>query len=438
MVYFYSKNVDNDANSDLFKRGRAVNTLINFGKLNHDTLSRVYQPAALLLWGIVFVAVAFPVIIDGTFLRSTTGTYHEASRSWWANQGLYGGPTGMNYLPHFAILFSPFQMMPKPVGDLLWRWLSIGVLVIGWWRLVHLLRPSKTWPIFLGSSLLALGACGDAFRNGQANTIFAGLTLLAVGFLIQQRWWAASFALVGSLAIKPLGVVLLALIPFGYPQVLGPLTKVLVGFVVSPFLFGSPDYVVAQFREAWDNLLSCSLVTKHRFTDINGFFRTFGMEIVGVWSQLLRVGAGLATLGVWWVIARRTWDPFRGLFLLSLTTSFLMLFNPMNEVNSFVIFAPVAAIWAMNCWESENSRMTGIVMMLMVFSIGVFPELLRPLFNKFALWWDPLMTAIILSIVIKSGLQRQWGLGSYDTVDAPIDVLDKYSWDQHGKSRTSI
>ena len=130
-------------------------------------------------------------------------------------------------------------------------------------------------------------------------------------------------------------MVLLALTPFGYPRVLGPLTKVLVGFVVSPFLFASPDYVVAQFREAWDNLLSCSLVTKHRFTDINGFFRTFGMEIVGVWSQLLRVGAGLATLGVWWVIARRTWDPFRGLFLLALTTSFLMLFNPMNEINSF-------------------------------------------------------------------------------------------------------
>ena len=51
-------------------------------------------------------------------------------------------------------------------------------------------------------------------------------------------------------------------------------------------------------------------------------------------------------LGLWLMEARRLGEPFRAMFLLALSTSYLMLFNPMNESNSYVILAPALGLWA--------------------------------------------------------------------------------------------
>ena len=44
----------------------------------------------------------------------------------------------MNYLPHFAVLFAPFQKLPAPVGDILWRAGAAALLAFGLWRLAKL------------------------------------------------------------------------------------------------------------------------------------------------------------------------------------------------------------------------------------------------------------------------------------------------------------
>jgi hypothetical protein len=163
-----------------------------------------------------------------------------------------------------------------------------------------------------------------------------------------------------------------------------------------PFLFGRPDYVWSQYRDAWSNLQACAVVTEHRFADINGLLRTFGTPLSPGLSKLVRVLAGGMTAVLWWLGARRLRAPLPALWLYALATAYLMLFNPMNEANSFAILAPALGAWAV--WflfdpASRAERWRGWVLVGMVLSMGLLPNIVRPIFgNYFALCWHPFIT----------------------------------------------
>ncbi len=364
--------------------------------------SRLSAPliAALALWILPILVVTVMVAMNPQ-KRTVTPLYHEASANWWQGKALYVGPSGMNYLPHFALAFAPFQVLPSPVGDVVWRIVSGGLLALGFWRLARQLNPAKADKFFLLSTAIGLLLCLDALRSGQANLMFGALTVNAVVLLIQQRWWFATLVMFIALAVKPLGLVLLMLAPAVYRTMIWRVAGGFVAFVAFPFLFANPQYVIGQHQAMIDNLRACAVVTDHRFADINGILRSLGTPLPDRVSQLLRVFAGGATLALWWFGARRTAEPLRGLFLLALTTGYLMLFNPMNEVNSYVIFAPALATFAAYCLSAESSRAAGWAMVFMAVTMGVLPELLRKLCgNSFALWWHPTMTLAFLVLIV--------------------------------------
>jgi len=361
---------------------------------------RKFLLAALVLWLLPLVAITVMVTLHPQ-KHTVTGLYHEAAANWWAGNSLYVGPGGMNYLPHFALAFAPFEAMPAPWGDITWRWLSAGLLAGGFWRLARQLRPDAPEQLFFWSSLFGLLLCLDAIRSGQANALFAALTTHAVVFLMQQRWWLATPVIFAALVIKPLGLVLLLLAPVVYRPMIWRAAMGCVIFAAFPFLFGNPHYVWSQHASLVENLRACSAVTEHRFTDINGLLRTLGLGLSDRASQLLRVLAGGATLGLWWLGARRLAEPLKGIFLLALTTAYLMLFNPMNEVNSYVILAPVLAALAAFHLKFEGPKGLGWALVFMAVTMAVLPELLRKVYgNSFALWWHPLMTLAFVALLV--------------------------------------
>jgi len=356
--------------------------------------------AALALWLLPLVAITVMVTLHPQ-KRTVTLLYHEAAANWRAGDSLYMGPQGMNYLPHFALVFAPFEAMPAPWGDLTWRWLSAGLLAGGFWRLARQLRPDAPEQLFFWSSLFGLLLCLGAVRNGQANALFAALTTHAVVFLMKQRWWLAMPVIFAALMIKPLGLVLLLLAPVVYRPMIWRAALGCVIFAAFPFLFGDPHYVWSQHAALLENLRACSAVTEHRFADINGLLRTLGLGLSDRASQLLRVLAGGATLGLWWLGARRLAEPLKGIFLLALTTAYLMLFNPMNEVNSYVILAPVLATLAAFHLKFEGPKGLGWALVFMAVTMAVLPELLRKVYgNSFALWWHPLMTLAFMGLLV--------------------------------------
>jgi hypothetical protein len=358
---------------------------------------------ALALWIVPMLVIGVVVALRPMHRTVTITCYHLPAGNWWAGKDLYSGPQGMNYLPHFAVLFTPFHLLPLPLAEVLWRFCSAATLAGGLWLAVKRLFPSGPERPFFWATLVTMPLCMTSLRNGQANAIFGGVTLLAIVAVLHRRWWLAISLMALATALKPLGIVLLFLAPVVYGPLRWRLPLALLGLAIFPFLFASPTYAWSQYREAFHNLQSCAVVTEHRFADINGILRTFGTEFPPAASKFIRVLAGALTAVAWWWGARRLREPLSGLWLYALTTAYLMLFNPMNEENSYGILAPALGVWAaffLFSPERRPFRYCGWAIVGMALSMGLLPNIVRPLFgNHFALFWHPTMTLVFLVLV---------------------------------------
>lgn len=360
--------------------------------------------AGVALWVIPMLVIGVLVAAHPQSSTVSLGSYHPAAANWWARQGLYVGPQGMNYLPHFAVLFTPFHLLPFWLSEVLWRFCMAATLAGGLWQLTRALFGSEPARPFLWATLVAMPLCMTSLRFGNANAILGGVILLATAAILERRWWLAAGLMALATAIKPLGIVLMLLAPIVYGPLRWRLVVALAGLAIFPFLFGPPAYVWEQHRAAWGNLQACAGVTEHRFADINGLLRTFGTQFGPQTSKLVRVAAGGLTAMLWWWGARRLRGPLPCLWLYALTTAYLMLFNPMNEENSYAILAPALGAWGaffLFSPDTRDARRLGWTITSMAWTMAFLPNALWPLFhNYFALFWHPFMTIVFLVLLI--------------------------------------
>jgi hypothetical protein len=367
------------------------------GRLN-DKL--VQLRLGVLIWLVPFLVITVLVAMNPAH-RNVTPLYHHSSENWWAGKDLYRGPGGMNYLPEFPVIFAPFHSLPAPAGDILWRLCMAVLLATGVWRFQREQFGDDTARAFLYASLFIMPLCLGALRNGQANAMFAALTLHAAACMPRRQWWPAAFLMVLALGIKPLGAVLLLLSVTVYAPLRWRLVPALAALALLPFLFAPAGYVIEQHRAFFANIQSCAAVTEHRFADIGGIIRTFGCELPGGISKLVRAAAGGLALGLWLMGSRRLREPFRAMWLLALSAGYLMLFNPMNESNSYVILAPALGLWAVAAIEAAPTRGFGWLTASISLSMALLPNLLRHVFgNYFALFWHPVMTTVFIAMLV--------------------------------------
>jgi len=383
--------------------------------MTHDVAAardRRYFRFGLALWVLPLIAVCVMVARDPA-KRSVTPVFHLAAERWWAGGDLYADPRGYHYLPQFALLFAPFHALPVPVGDILWRWLSVALVLGGIAAFVRLARPAQPGRFFFVACLLALAPCLGAVRNGQANLPFAGLCLLLAVCLAASRWSLAAACLVALVVVKPLGLVLVLLAPWYYRKLVAPLVLGLAAFAALPFLCARPDYAIAQYRAAAEHLAGWSGTTENRFADLTALLRMAGVQLSRGAAVGLRGLAALATLGLWLRASTRTREPWRALTLILLGTVYLMLFNPMTEKNSYAIVAPAFAVGAAACFADARTRPAGWLLAAVLVSVGILPELLWRLTRDFGLWWDPL-TVLVVGGVMTFAIIRRGQIFSFE------------------------
>ncbi len=367
---------------------------------------------AALLWVVPLVSFAVTIIMRPG-KRTVVPLYQEAVQNWWQRLPLYHGPTGMNYLPHFAVLFGPYEWIGRVLGEILWRVTAAAGLAAGLWLFCGEPRGTDRAKTFFLLSALTLPLCLPALQFGQANAELGAALLLAAWCLRRQHWNAAVGLLWLATCIKPLGLAAMGLAWAAYPHLWWRLALGLPVFAGLPFLFAPPGYAWSQYLGAAENLRQCAEVTEHRFADLNGLLRTFGTALTGKLSFAARALAGGALMLVCWRAARHKSEPRRSLIWLGCAAGFLMLFNPMSEENSYVILAPALGLMAWWAYLAHAKPAAGLFA-AMVLTMGLLPELLRPLFgNRFALAWHPAMTLIFLAVIAF----QSWKPGSSETPD---------------------
>ncbi len=290
--------------------------------------------------------------------------YIAAAHRWIAHQPLYETRTidGFQYLPQTAILFIPFAWLGSPAGDLVWRALGWTLYALGIWRWTR--RGSRAEERFLIATTLTILPAIGSLANGQANLAVAALTLHVAADLSERHWWRATLALTLGLALKPLMAVLLLLVLVLYRPMTWRLIPPLILVLIAPFFIRDHSYVITQYRDCLTKMSMAGSPDRY-FEDLRGLAHGLGWRLPHSPYLLLRALAALGTLALCLVARRRFAEPESSLLIAALASGYLMLFNPRTQSNSYVVVAPLAALYAAG-WLFQGRRREAFAMLVVV------------------------------------------------------------------------
>jgi len=335
--------------------------------------------------------------------HTVTPEYRQASEKWWAGtQSLYTTDQGgYLYLPQAAILYTPYQLLPKRVGEPLWRLTGLGLLALGLWRVSKLLDPSQKERLFLAATLLVIPSALSSARNGQVNLPLAGLFLLFVADLASFRWNSATLWLLLGVLLKPIALApaLLAAACFA------PLRLRLIGgFVIclaAAYLHPSSSFVTAEYHHFFQKfILAGSPLVKDNFSDFFGMLWHWGIHPAPmIISGCRALAAGLTLLFA--LLAMRSFSGnqlLQAFAVMLLAVLYLMLFNPRTEENSYVMLAGFTALLAARDFVSG---MTQRGKWLAIFSLLLAVENYGFIYHLTKIWFKPLISSLFLVILVR-------------------------------------
>ena len=306
--------------------------------------------SAIGVW-IVYAAIIAILVAAQPEKRTVTPEYRKASIEWWSGTPIYKGKMhGYLYLPHCAILYTPFTWLPLRFGEVVWRLTTLGLFAWSIWRLSSVFGGKRRDWWFLVASVGALPASLSCARNGQANLPMAALLACAAVDLGRGAWNRATLSLILSLALKPLGAVSCLLAGACYSRKLFFRIGLGLFFLGAiSFLHFRPDYVIDQYKMMVETLRVAGQPNQRLFCDVQGLLINFGVMPAAKMMMLLRALAAIGALGVA-ILALRRYDSARGAFVcMMLSALYLVLFNPRTETNSYVLLAPFLGVLISQC-----------------------------------------------------------------------------------------
>lgn len=345
---------------------------------------------AVALWAIFALAIGVYVATHPG-QRTVTPTYRIAAGAWFAGRRLYnvGGVGGFMYFPQAALVYAPFAALPHDIGEVLWRLCGLAIFVSGIARLASLIKPESRAGLFLIFSLLCLPATVSSARNGQMNLHLAGLMLHAAVDLAAGVWWRAALSLTLGLVLKPFAAVPVLLAAAVYPRTRAWLVAMIAGAAVAPFLLQHPSYVVGQYAACVRRLAVAGVPPTDTWSDLRGLLLRLGLQVSNGWLIPLRLAAAVATLTLAFT-ARRHGRAWSAVYIFALAASYLMLFNPRTEANSYVILAPaVAALVTLAASHRRRLALWSLVVFAVILGCENYGRTIHVMTD---LWLKPLLT----------------------------------------------
>lgn len=277
-----------------------------------------------------------------------------------------------HYAPAFAVLFSPFFILPYKVGLFLWHFFfgAVWVLVIYKMPLKKDQKVFAYWYAFQ-EFLLVLS-------NAQTNPLITAIPLLAfMCFEKKQTFWAAFFVLLGF-NIKIYSVVAAALF-IVYPQkikfILSSLFwAVFIGLL--PLLITTPSRLLWQY-ELWVKQLVVK--TDHdKWTNVS-IHRIIHQTISPDISTLTIIVAGVLLFCTVYVYRKSFVETNFKMLLLSSILIFQVIFQPAAEFAGYITAVTGAIIY---WFHSPKNRVDFILMFTCYFLTVMGYTDLMPLYIK--------------------------------------------------------
>ena len=375
-----------------------------------------WNTLAWSILGLVFAGMAIYLILNPT-RTGVVPNYRFAATNWWISESMYpGGTHGFLYLPQFAVLFTPFNLIQPPVlGEILWRAMGFGLFGFALLRLAQIVSPathdsrspsSPHAPAFFLLVLLAVPASLASINNGQTNLPLSAcfvLTFLA----IRDRKWATAAALLSvCLVLKPLALAPWLLAFAVFPSMRMPLLYGVLALLVIGVIHPNLSYAWSQWMEFGTKLFHSYTPENLRVSDIFGMLEKAGISNNLSVNSSSRALGSLVALAFVWIRFRQKGLAAGSWALAVVTVLILTIFNPRAETNSYVLVSPLLAYVAANHFlQPSGTKLLGWI--LSVVCLGLMCDgMSKTIYLATDVWLKPLL--VILSIPMLLPMPNSW------------------------------
>ena len=358
-----------------------------------------------LAWALWIALLGYALIATLHTGRTVTGNYYNAALHWLQGLPLYSGSGGgFIYLPQSAIAYIPFAVMPFPVSEILWRLLNWALIFCLAQSCVALIDepPKKKSYYFLIFTVFFLPVAFPSLRNGQMNLTVVIFMVSAMLFIMKERWGLVAFVLVFGFFAKPTVIVMLLLVAVLYPKTIKYMLLWAMAFLVLPFVTHFDwAYVVSQYKAAYNSLMATDRVGLDSPKEWAQLFNVLSLINVNPGHQLqlvLQIFFAAFTFVMLKIAQWRLRPRVFIIFLYTLSSCYLMLFNTRTENNSYIILGFATALLIAICWQSKRFFATffiALVTLLIAFS----HSLSKMVTIEDVSWVAPLAT-ILLALVM--------------------------------------
>lgn len=241
----------------------------------------------------------------------------------------------------FTTLISPFALLPRQVGMVLWCLANCGFL---YWAIKKL--DLKKWQF----AVVILISVNDVFTSVLSQQYSIGITAMIIFSYVliekEKDFWAALMIVLGTMT-KLYGIVGLAFFLFSKHKM--KLTGGLVFWAVIvfllPMLYASPEYVVHSYKEWFDVLVYKNGLNQF---SVNQNISLLGMlhRITGAsFSDLWIIVPGMILFVLPYLRIRQyQYESFRFLFLSS-ALLFMVLFSTGTETYGYLTAMVAVGVW---------------------------------------------------------------------------------------------
>lgn len=314
-------------------------------KLPSDPWAR----AAVILWGLLALAYVVKIVNEGDS-KSVYPIFETASHHWWQEQNLWARYEGIDlfrYSPTFAILLTPFALLPTEVGSVLWAWFGIALLVIALRVLVRELFPGE-WDARREGMFFVWAVAGSVrgMWAAQSNAHILALAIFAAAAILKARFWPAAAMLATATFVKLWPMALWMLLATRWPRALiGRYLVVCAGLGLVPFLTASASWVTTAYRQYAESLVETSTLRWPGNRDAWTIWETLGPVHHGGYLVLQLVSAMGVLAWCLWQWRRNTSVRQWVLLTLAVWVGWQLLFGPGTERLTYGLIAPFTS-WA--------------------------------------------------------------------------------------------
>jgi glycosyltransferase family 2 len=277
----------------------------------------------------------------------------------------------------FTALISPFALLPRPLGMVLWCLANSGLLYYAVSKL-----NLKRWQF----AVVILVSVNDVFTAVLSQQYGMGITAMIIFSYVliekEKDFWSALMIVFGTMT-KLYGIVGLAFFLFSKHKMklVGGLVFWAVIVFLLPMLYVSPEYVVHSYKEWFDVLVYKNGLNQF---SINQNISLLGMlhRITGAsFSDLWIIVPGMILFALPYLRVRQYGnESFRFLFLSS-ALLFMVLFSTGTETYGYLTAMIAVGIWYVK--TPTQATTPGLNLFLLIFCILLTSLSTTDLFPRF-------------------------------------------------------